>query len=103
MRIDLHDHCRLDFFEELAVFEKAKELMEKHGERDYVLEIRQATPVGGTRYVLTHKAELDKQYVGYRGFIPYSTVCQEIEAKKRMGKRVETEEELDRWKKLMNM
>lgn len=103
MRIDLHNHCRLDFDEELKVFEKAKELMEKHGNRDYVVEIRQATCMGGIRYVLTHQDELDKGYIGYRGFIPYSTVCQEIEAKKKMGKRVETEEELEKWKKLMNM
>ena len=103
MRIDLHDHYRLDFDEELKVFEKAKELMEKHGKKEYVVEIRQPTCMGGIRYVFTHKSELDKGYIGYRGFIPYSTVCQEIEAKKKMGKRVETEEELEKWKKLMNM
>ncbi len=93
-----------DISEKIEIFKKAKELIEKHGIDNYVLENRQMTTMGGIRYVVTSKAELDKKYIGYRGFFIYEKICKDIEQYEENQKHPEeaemrTKELLDSIKK----
>jgi hypothetical protein len=81
-----------DISEKIEIFKKAKNLIEKHGIDDYVLENRQMTCMGGIRYVVTSKAELDKKYVGYKGFYTYEQLCERIEQYKYDQKHPEEAE-----------
>ncbi len=75
--------------EKIKVYKTAKELIEKHGIEDYVLELSQLSCMGGTGYVVTHTDELDKKYVGYRGFMTYDQVCEKLDGMKKQEKWME--------------
>lgn len=80
MRIEVE--CRAFPFrkeEKIKVYKTAKELIEKHGIEKYVLELFQLSCMGGTGYVVTHTDELDKKYIGYRGFLAYDKICARLE------------------------
>ncbi len=63
---------------ELEVLVEAKELIEEQGKDDYVIEMRQPHCMGGETLVLTSRTELDKEYIGYRGFMDYERICEKI-------------------------
>jgi len=62
----------------LKVYLKAKALIEEHGIEDHVIELSQPHCMGGATFVLTPKTELDKEYIGYRGFMDYERLCERI-------------------------
>jgi hypothetical protein len=68
----------MDQTRELEILVQAKELIEKCGKNDYVLEMSQPCVMGGETLTLTSRTELDKGYIGYRGFMDYQSLCQEI-------------------------
>jgi len=85
-----------DIEEDIDIYEQAKNLIEKKGIEDYVLELRQISCMGGAAYEVTHKDELDKEYVGYKGFYDYDGLCErikhlksiDIEKRKKEDKKV---------------
>jgi hypothetical protein len=77
MRIDI------SLENEIKVFEKAKKLIQEKGTKNYVLELRQLSCMGGAGYVVTPQKNLDKTYVGYRGFLTYHQVCEELDRMKK--------------------
>ncbi len=66
----------------IKILEEAKKLIEANGIEDYVLELSQPCVLGGATYIVTSKKELDKNYVGYRGFMIYDRVCKRLEDSK---------------------
>ncbi len=68
----------IDRDKELELLVKAKELIEEHGRDDYVVEMSQPHCMGGETLAVTSRTELDKEYIGYRGFMDYEKVCEEI-------------------------
>ena len=62
----------------LKICLKAKALIEKQGIEDYIIELSQPHCMGGATFVLTSKTELDKSYIGYRGFMDYKRLCEQI-------------------------
>jgi hypothetical protein len=63
----------------IKILEEAKTLIEVNGIEDCVLEMSKPTPVGGASWTVTSKTELDKNYIGYRGFMTYGVVCERLE------------------------
>ncbi len=64
--------------EKTEIFKKAKNLIEDNGIAGLVLELSQPTCVGGATYTVTSKKELDRKYIGYRGFLTYAQICERI-------------------------
>jgi len=62
----------------LDIFRNARDLIEKLGQDNYVLEMSQPHAMGGASYVLTSRDELDKDYIGYKGFMDYEKLCERI-------------------------
>lgn len=62
----------------IRIFHRAKRLIKAKGLADHVLELSQPTPVGGITYTVSPTAELDKKYIGYRGFLTYEDVCKRL-------------------------
>jgi hypothetical protein len=75
--------------EKIKVYKTAKELIEKHGIEDYVLEISQLSCMGGAEYIVTHTSELDKKYIGYRGFLTYDKIREKLDKMKKQEKEVD--------------
>ncbi len=67
-----------DEAKEMVLLEKAKELLEKHGPENHVLELSQPHVMGGITYTLSGFSALDKKYIGYRGYMTYKRVCKKI-------------------------
>lgn len=65
--------------QQLELYLKAKEMIEHNGIDDYVLEMSQPHCMGGETLILTSKKELDKEYIGYRGYLDYHKLCKAIE------------------------
>lgn len=80
MRIDI------SLEDEITVFENAKKLIKEKGIKKYVLELRQLSCMGGAGYVVTPSKDLDKEYIGYRGFLTYHQVCEELDKMKKQEK-----------------
>lgn len=87
MRKVLYTGQMLDVKDQLKIFVKAEKIIRKNkGIDDLVLELSQPCVLGGTSYEITSKVELDKTYIGYRGFMTYDNVNERIEEIKNIMK-----------------
>ena len=78
MRKELYAGVVLDKNKKLELLLQAKKLIEENGIDDYVVEMRQPHCMGGEELVVTSIEELDKDYIGYRGFIDYKNLLEKI-------------------------
>ena len=86
-RKELYSGQILNDREDLLVLRQAQKLLEKLGINDHVLELSQPTVIGGVTYRVTSYPELDKEYIGYRGYMTYELICKHIEELQRRIKK----------------
>ncbi len=61
----------------IRIYRKAKRLIKTRA--GHVLELSQPTPLGGITYTVSPTGELDKKYIGYKGFFTFEEVCKKLE------------------------